>query len=190
MYTVVAIMGKSSSGKTTFQKVIAELFDVNEIVSTTTRPMREGEVEGKDYNFVTIEEFTEKVLNGEMLEATDFNDWFYGTEISALKENEVNVGVFNPDGIESLAQDGRIDLRVIYLNVEDKIRMIRSLNRENKPDVGEICRRYFADEKDFSNDRIDELADMNINAIALFLDGSESLYQLAPKYAPFIFGRE
>lgn len=190
MYTVVAIMGKSSSGKTTFQKVIAQLFDVNEIVSTTTRPMREGEVEGVDYNFVTVEEFTEKVLNCEMLEATDFNDWFYGTEISALSESKVNVGVFNPDGIEALAQDGRINLKVMYLNVNDKLRMIRSLNRENDPDVGEICRRYFADEKDFSNDRIDELADMNINAVTLFLDGSESLYQLAPKYAPFIFGRD
>lgn len=190
MYTIVAIMGKSSSGKTTFQKVVSELFDVNEIVLTTTRPAREGEVEGKDCNFVTIEEFTERVLNGEMLEAADFNDWFYGTEISALKENKVNVGVFSPDGVEALAQDGRIDLRVVYLNVEDKLRILRSLNREKNPDVGEICRRYFSDEKDFSNDRMDELADMNIDALSLFLDGSESLYQLVPRYTSFIFGLE
>ena len=38
MYKVVAIMGKSASGKTTLQKAIAREFDVNEIVSTTTRP--------------------------------------------------------------------------------------------------------------------------------------------------------
>ena len=189
MYRVVAIMGKSASGKTTLQKTIAREFDVNEIVSTTTRPKRDREKEGVDYKFVTIEQFTEKVLNGDMLEADDFNNWFYGTEISALNKNKVNVGVFTPNGVEALAQDGRIDLKVIYIDANDKQRLSRSLSRETNPDVAEICRRYFADEKDFCDDRMDELADMNLNAITVISDGSKSIHQIASEVAPFIFGR-
>ena len=190
MYKVVAIMGKSASGKTTLQKAIAREFDVNEIVSTTTRPKRDREKEGVDYKFVTIEQFTEKVLNGDMLEADDFNDWFYGTEISALNENKVNVGVFTPNGVEALAQDGRIDLKVIYIDADDKQRLLRSLNRETNPDVAEICRRYFADEKDFCDDRMGELADMNLNVMTITSNGSKSIYQIASEVAPFIFGRD
>ena len=190
MYKVVAIMGKSASGKTTLQKAIAREFDVNEIVSTTTRPKRDREKEGVDYKFVTIEQFTEKVLSGDMLEADDFNDWFYGTEISALNENKVNVGVFTPNGVEALAQDGRIDLKVIYIDANDKQRLLRSLSRETNPDVAEICRRYFADEKDFCDDRMSELADMNLNVMTITSDGSKSMYQIASEVAPFIFGRD
>ena len=61
-----------------------------------------------------------------MLEADDFNNWFYGTEISALNKNKVNVGVFTPNGVEALAQDGRIDLKVIYIDANDKQRLLRS----------------------------------------------------------------
>ena len=190
MYKVVAIMGKSASGKTTLQKAIAKQFNVNEIVSTTTRPKRDREKEGVDYKFVTIEQFTEKVLSGDMLEADDFNDWFYGTEISALNENKVNVGVFTPNGVEALAQDGRIDLKVIYIDADDKQRLLRSLNRETNPNVAEICRRYFADEKDFCDDRMSELADMNLNVMTITSDGSKSIYQIASEVAPFIFGRD
>ena len=190
MYKVVAIMGKSASGKTTLQKAIAREFDVNEIVSTTTRPKRDREKEGVDYKFVTIEQFTEKVLSGDMLEADDFNNWFYGTQISALNKNKVNVGVFTPNGVEALAQDGRIDLKVIYIDADDKQRLLRSLNRETNPNVAEICRRYFADEKDFCDDRMSELADMNLNVMTITSDGSKSIYQIASEVAPFIFGRD
>ena len=97
--------------------------------------------------------------------------------------------MFTPNGVEALAQDGRIDLKVIYIDADDKQRLLRSLNRETNPNVAEICRRYFSDEKDFCDDRMDELADMNLNAMTIISDGSKSIYQIASEVAPFIFGR-
>lgn len=150
---VIALFGKSASGKDTLQKKIVSMFtdEVNGIVSCTTRPPRQGEVEGVAYHFLSNLEFTKQVLNGEMLEATEFRDWFYGTQLSALAADKINVGVFNILGIEALLQDSRLDIIPVWIYANDKTRLIRALEREDDPDCAEICRRYFTDEKDFEN---------------------------------------
>ena len=151
-YEVVALFGKSASGKDTIQKWIVSNFDfVHGIVSCTTRPIRENEKEGIDYHFLTNEEFAEKVLNGDMLEATSFNNWFYGTPIDSLVKDKVNVGVFNIAGINCLLQDSRIIVKPIMIYADDKTRLLRSLMREDKPNCAEICRRFATDEKDFDD---------------------------------------
>ena len=72
MIKVITLFGPSSSGKDTLAKILAKRPDVNEIVSCTTRPKRDYEKEGIDYYFLSVEDFTKKVLNGSMLEATEF----------------------------------------------------------------------------------------------------------------------
>ena len=92
----------------------------------------------------------EKVDNGDMLEAVCFNDWWYGTPISSLDKDKINIGVFNIDGLECLAETS-FDILPIYIDVPDKIRLIRQLNREENPNCAEICRRFQTDDKDFMN---------------------------------------
>ena len=151
-YKILALFGPSGSGKDTIAKYIVEHYpsQTSTIVSCTTRPKRDYEKNKVDYYFLTNEEFTSYVLNGEMLEATEFRHWFYGTPLWALSTDTINIGVFNPEGIEILLDDPRIDLIPVEVLASDKIRLIRSLNREKNPDCAEICRRYLADEKDFS----------------------------------------
>lgn len=43
----------------------------------------------------------------------------------------------------------------IYIEVSDKIRLLRQLNRENNPNCAEICRRFFTDEQDFQKEKYD-----------------------------------
>ncbi len=148
-YIVIAICGEAGSGKDTLARKLIEATEWNNIVSCTTRPPREGEVDGKNYYFLSNDDFALKILNGEMLEATIFNDWCYGTMISSLDEDNINVGVFNPAGIEALNKDPRVKLFVYYLDVPAKTRLIRQLNREENPDIDEIIRRYKADKEDF-----------------------------------------
>ena len=102
MYKIIAIMGEAGTGKDTLMQEVLKVHPFHEIVSCTTRPPREGEVDGINYHFLTNEEFAAKVLNDEMLEATEFNNWFYGTGLESLSKDEINIGVFNPTGIESL----------------------------------------------------------------------------------------
>lgn len=159
-YKILALCGKSASGKSSvLDKVCAAAPNVNKIIGCSTRPPREGEVDGKDYFFLTNEQFTEKVLNGDMLEATNFNDWFYGTFVDVLSKDTVNVGVFNPESVMILADDSRIELTVAYILCNDKERLLRQLERETFPDCSEICRRFLADEKDFSKEFIDDYVD-------------------------------
>lgn len=150
MYKVIALCGEAGCGKDTLAKRVEKELGWNFIISCTTRPIREGEQEGVNYYYLTNEEFANKVLNGDMLETTFFNGWAYGASIDALKENKINIGVFNPDGIQILEEDNRIDLKVIYLQVSPKERLIRQLTRETNPNIDEIFRRYQTDNSDFS----------------------------------------
>lgn len=155
MYKIIGIIGEAGSGKDTIMnKVVyeagpapASIFHVP--ISCTTRPMRDYEKNGKDYHFITPEEFTEFVLGNKFLELSEFNHWFYGTLKDELKKDRINIAVLNPQGVESMLMHKDIQLKVFYLDVPGKIRLIRQLQREEDPDIAEIYRRYLADDEDF-----------------------------------------
>lgn len=150
---ILALMGKSASGKDTIQNCIIENYPTitNKVVSYTTRPPRQGEQKGVDYYFLNPEQFLQKVNDQDILEYTTFRGWYYGTAIDQLDKNKINVGVFNPGGVRHLLADPRLDVKVIYVQASDKVRLMRSLNREETPDCKEICRRFATDEADFEN---------------------------------------
>ena len=148
---VIALFGPSASGKDTLLKEVINNADVHEVISCTTRPPRDYEKDGVNYHFLSNEKFAEKVLDGSMLEATSFRGWFYGTPLESLDKDKINIAVFNIQGIECLLKDNRIDLYPIYIACEDKLRLLRSLEREKNPDCEEICRRFLTDAKDFES---------------------------------------
>ena len=155
---ILALFGKSASGKDSIQKWITTNYPqlTNKIISCTTRPPRSGEQHGVDYFFLSDEEFAKKVLDGSMLEATSFREWFYGTALDQLDKDKINIGVFNITGVECILEDPRLEVVPVWVHASDKARLRRSLNREDNPDCKEICRRFLADEKDF-----DEMEDFD-----------------------------
>lgn len=160
-YDIIAIMGKAGSGKDTLCRTLLkqpEFADAVPIISCTTRPIRDNETNGVNYYFLTIEEFTDQVLSGDIIEATSFNNWWYGTSSKNLNPNKLNIGVFNPEAIGLLRENEFINLKLIYVEADDKDRLLRQLNREYDPDCHEIVRRFSADEQDFAEDIIDFLA--------------------------------
>ena len=151
MIKIVALFGAAGSGKDTLQNLVSECIDVNPLVSATTRPPRDGEIEGEAYHFLSEEKF----LSSGMLEYTTFRGWYYGTPYSSIDKNKINIGVFNISGIKQLMQyDKLIQILPIYIKCEDKVRLMRQLNRERYPDCEEICRRFMTDKKDFSPENI------------------------------------
>lgn len=148
---IIALFGPAGSGKDyLLNKILEQRDDLNGIVSFTTRPRRMGEINGVAYNFITLREFYAKVDNGDMLEASCFNDWWYGTALSSLNKNKINIGVFNVEGIRCLLDNELIEVYPIAITTKPKTRIIRQLTREENPDIKEIFRRYDADERDFS----------------------------------------
>lgn len=168
---ILALFGKSGSGKDTIQQILLQedkrkasftMGDTifHKIISCTTRPMREGEKQGIDYAFITEKQFTQLIYDELFIEALNFNNWFYGTLITALDPSKINIGIFTPAGINNLydtADAYNLQILPIYIFAAAKTRMYRSLRRETYPDIGEICRRYPADEKDFADILYDHL---------------------------------
>ena len=151
-YQIIALCGSSGAGKDTLQNFNCKKHPLlfHKIISCTTRPIRDYEVQGEDYHFISVGDFARKLLNNEMLEATEYKtEWFYGTPITSLSREKINIGVFNPDGVTALLNDDRLNVIVIYVTANDKQRLLRSLKREENPDCEEICRRFLADKKDF-----------------------------------------
>ena len=149
-FNVVAFVGKSGAGKDYCAHKMCEENPDNThfIVSSTTRPIRDYEKEGVDYHFLTEKEFAA----ARFLETASFNGWHYGTRYEDLDPDNVNVGVFNPTGLKSLAAQDDIILKIVYVKASDKTRLLRQLNREEEPNVKEIIRRFGTDEADFVGD--------------------------------------
>ena len=168
-YDVIALYGASGAGKDTILNwIVSHYPKINPIISCTTRPPREGEVNGKDYYFIDEQTFSNQIMKGEMLEATDFRGWFYGTQESALTDQTVNIGVFNPAGLSALQQNPEINLITVYVTAKDKTRLMRCLSRESDPDCDEIIRRYQTDKND-----IGEYHEIFAPAIVIYNDKKE-----------------
>lgn len=92
MDNLFIISGPSGSGKTTIMKKVLD----NDVTTITTRPMREGEINGIDYYFVSLDEFKQYIRNGELIEYNKYiNGHFYGITKEKLKDQLINGDVYN-----------------------------------------------------------------------------------------------
>lgn len=152
--TLIAFCGKSASGKDFFAKKTVESlskdFDVDFLVSHTTRPKRAGEIDGVNYYFIDEDTFLEELAYHNFMEYTNFRGWLYGHH----KYNgnaDYLIGIFDPKGIKTILKDCKDDFYaviIIYLQARLKVRLKRSKEREGKWKI-EYLRRAFADWKDF-----------------------------------------
>lgn len=164
------LMGKSSTGKDTiFGRLLKddELKLMN-VVGYTTRPMRESEIDGVEYNFVTEGELKNLKDNGKVIEVRGYNTvhgmWYYATvddgQIDFSKGNYVLIGTLESFvKVRDYYNDKyKEDVVVpIYIEVEDGERLSRALEREKRqvvPKYAEMCRRFLADSEDFSTENI------------------------------------
>lgn len=104
--TIVTVTGLSCSGKTTLTKTLCHSSDFVELVSTTTRSIRKGEVNGRDYHFVTHEEFDKN----QMLEYTFYGNNFYGVSEKEIEEKfqtgKTPIIIVDPHGLAELCKAG------------------------------------------------------------------------------------
>lgn len=152
---ILALFGKSGAGKDTIAKELCKnTNEFHQLISCTTRPKRDYEINGKDYFFISNDKYKELLNNNQFLEVTTFNNWNYGTLKQANNINKINVGVFNIQGIYNMLSNPLlINYRIlpVYIYASDKIRLNRLFNREKYPNYKEICRRFLTDEEDFKD---------------------------------------
>jgi guanylate kinase len=110
----------SGAGKTTLaRELIAKVAGLQMSVSVTTRPMRPGEVEGRDYFFIDKARFDAMVKNNELLEHAPVFDHFYGTPRAPVEE-ALSAGrdvLFDIDwqGTQQLREKARDDVVSVFI---------------------------------------------------------------------------
>jgi guanylate kinase len=161
-------MGKSASGKDTVYKEMQGYFPMlKNVVLYTTRPQRYGEIGGKEYHFITDEQMDEFIDSGKVLELRAYHTvqgiWKYATiddgQIDLNNYSYLMIGTL--ESYEKLRERlGAGNLMPIYIEISDLDRLLRALEREKEqkdPDYREVCRRFLADENDFSKEKLQNL---------------------------------
>ncbi len=84
---IIVVSAPSGAGKTTLcNRLMAEFGFLHNVVTSTTRPPREGETHGQSYYFMSREEFDEHVARGDFLEHADVHGFCYGTLKSVVAQ--------------------------------------------------------------------------------------------------------
>ena len=169
MPEIAFIMGKSSSGKDHIFKALIEdeTLGLSTITMYTTRPMRAGETDGVEYYFVDDNKVCEFEKNNKIIEMrkyqTVYGEWKYFTADDGQIEPGSGKRYIVIGTIEAynkfVEYFGKECMLPIYIEVEDGERLIRAIRREQEqetPKYKELCRRFLADEEDFSEEKIKE----------------------------------
>ena len=160
-------MEKSASGKDRIYRELSEdkALGLNKITMYTTRPLRSGEAEGREYHFV--DDDTAKRLENEnkIIEIrcydTVFGVWKYFTADDGqidLASGKRYIVIGTLEAYDKFCEYyGNEHIMPIYIEVDDGVRLIRAVKREmeqKNPHYEELCRRFLADAKDFSEENI------------------------------------
>lgn len=145
---LVLLSGVSGAGKDTIKReLIKRMENVVSLPSYTDRPMRQGDVPGQTYNFVTTEEFEKMIENKELYEYNVHHEHYYGTSRKLMNEKiesgKIIVKDIDVNGVENLINLLKQDTKVItiFLRVPKEVLMKRLENRVDKPSRKEITLR-------------------------------------------------
>ena len=164
MGKIFYLMGKSGSGKDTIYKHIKEQIpELKSIVIYTTRPIRSDELDGVAYHFSNDEKLQKFQEDGKVIELREYNTvhgiWKYFTVDDGqfdTQENLLAIGTLE-SYVKMKEYFGEEKMVPLYIEVEDGLRLERALRRERKqdsPKYEEMCRRFLADAKDFSEENL------------------------------------
>lgn len=166
MGKIFYVMGKSASGKDTIYKRLLEMQPhLKQVVLYTTRPIRQGEKDGKEYYFTSEDRLKQLREEGKIIEERTYQSilgpWTYFTVDDGQIDVNSDDSYLMIGTLESYEKTrnyyGASIMVPIYIEVEDGKRLLRALEREDKqkePKYAELCRRYLADEEDFKEDNL------------------------------------
>ena len=154
-HRIFCLIGKSGTGKDTLYRELLNdgALPLERLVPCTTRPIRAGEQDGREYHFYTVEELRALEQAGKVIESrcyeTMHGPWYYFTaddgQIDLARRSTLLIGTLV--SYRALRDYYGADRVVpLYIEVEDGERLQRAL----------MCRRFLADCEDFSEEKIAE----------------------------------
>jgi guanylate kinase len=166
-HKIVILTGKSGCGKSLIaHKLVKNGF--KGVITNTTRPPREGEQNGINYNFLTEYHFLQLVKEGEMIEYhkynTEFGVWYYGSSANNIDLNKHDyVIVLTLEGAEAYVNYfGAENCIVFYIDAPKSIREQRAKERGSF-NQEEWDRRIKTDNADFSQDKVAHICNFRVD---------------------------
>ncbi len=158
------LMGKSASGKDTIYEALLEdaSLGLTPLIPWTTRPIRASETDGVDYHFADEERLKRLERENLVIEKRTYNTehgpWTYFTVDDQDRHLNDRLGIGTLESYRTMcAYYGPGYVVPLYVEVDDGLRLQRALKRELKPGnhkYEEMCRRFLADQKDFSEENL------------------------------------
>lgn len=155
---ILVISGMSCAGKDTIQNYLIEK-GYSAIVSSTTRPMRPGEVDGVNYHFKTVDEFKKMIDGNEMVEWREYHTtvkgipdtWYYGVERKNVNLTENTVAVLDSTGYYAFIDAyGKENVKLLWVELDTEERRRRNVSRLDY-DECEFNRREIKDAELFGD---------------------------------------
>ena len=162
---MLILIGPSASGKTEVAKLLAKNHNITKIVTYTTRAPRVNEVNGVDYNFVSVEEFAKLTEENFFVETTYYNSNFYGTAKKDIKDDKCVI--LDPNGLKSFLALNDERIVSIFLDCDEQVRFERMINR--KDSVEDAHKRLV-------NDRI-AFTEANLQGISFVVNSADTTLQ-------------
>lgn len=150
---IVVLMGRSGCGKSTNEKLLEEL-GYSRIISYTTRPMRAGEENHREYHFVSREEFENLVKNDMLVEWAEYNGNYYGAPKPVGSDKYV--AVLETDGFKQFKDMYGCQVFGVYLKTSNEA-ISERLQQRNNTSENIIKSRVDEDDKKFA--QVEKLAD-------------------------------
>lgn len=170
---LVLFSGPSGVGKdTVLEVVLAKDTSLQKSISLTTRGIRENEIDGKDYYFISVEDFEKMIENGEVLEFAHYGQNLYGTPKAPVdkwldegKTVILKIEVQGAQNIKKMYPDS-VGIFVLPPSMDELENRLRSRGTENEDDIQkrlEIARKEIDMSKDYDylvvNDDLDRASD-------------------------------
>jgi len=173
MGKIIALLGRSASGKDTLLgKLITDL-SFNRVLPVTTRPIRPGEADGVTYRFLTVADFKQKEANGEFIETRSYNTlyngnpdvWYYATSRDSIDLSRGNyAAIVDLKALNALRREFKKDLLAVYVTVPEDIRRKRCMSRGDFSRE-EWERREADDEKKYTDEVLRKKIDFTVENI-------------------------
>ena len=137
---LIIVSGPSGSGKSTVTKIVKDKLNIPLSISATTRNPRDGEIDGKDYFFLSEEEFKNKIANDEFYEYAEVHGNYYGTLKKTVEDNlNKGLNVILEIDVQGalIAKEKKKDAILVFFRTKD-MEVLEERLRDRKTDSEEV----------------------------------------------------
>lgn len=156
---MIVLAGASASGKTEVAKTLAKKYGITKMITTTTRYMRAGEVNGRDYFFVDKTNFEQMLRDDRFVEHTIYNGNFYGSTKDQIAPGRCIV--IDPAGLRAYIALNDPSIVTFFLDSTESTRYRRMIERGDPDEIAK--KRLLHDQTAFAEKNIPEV-DFHINS--------------------------